>query len=128
MLFPIVLKGLPSEYDYFKTVHDFSKDEASFAEVKKSLKNSNVLVTYKIRQLAMKLLPCYPKKLLRKVPRVNLKNSVGSVGAAVKVDTKKPLVEYPSATFAGVLAMKRINVSKNPFQTLGQVLTYESQT
>ena len=26
MLTSIVLKGLPSEYDYFKTVHDFSKD------------------------------------------------------------------------------------------------------
>ena len=33
-----VLKGLPSEYDYFKTVHDLSKDKASFAEVKKALK------------------------------------------------------------------------------------------
>ena len=39
MLTPIVLKGLPSEYDYFKTLHDFSKDRASFAEVKKALKN-----------------------------------------------------------------------------------------
>ena len=39
MLTSIVLKGLPSEYDYFKTVHDFSKDKASFAEVKKALKN-----------------------------------------------------------------------------------------
>ena len=39
LLTSIVLKGLPSEYDYFKTVHDFSKDKASFAEVKKSLKN-----------------------------------------------------------------------------------------
>ena len=38
MLTSIVLKGLPSEYDYFKTVHDFSKDKASFAEVKKALK------------------------------------------------------------------------------------------
>ena len=38
MLTSIVLKGLPSEYDYFKTVHDFSKDTASFAEVKKALK------------------------------------------------------------------------------------------
>ena len=39
MLTSIVLKGLPSEYDYFNTVHDFSKDKASFAEVKKALKN-----------------------------------------------------------------------------------------
>ena len=39
MLTSIVLKGLPSEYDYFKTVHNFSKDKASFAEVKKALKN-----------------------------------------------------------------------------------------
>ena len=39
ILTSIVLKGLPSEYDYFKTVHDFSKDKASFAEVKKALKN-----------------------------------------------------------------------------------------
>ena len=39
LLTSIVLKGLPSEYDYFKTVHDFSKDKASFSEMKKSLKN-----------------------------------------------------------------------------------------
>ena len=39
MLTSIVLKGLPFEFDYFKTVHDFSKDKASFAEVKKALKN-----------------------------------------------------------------------------------------
>ena len=38
MLTPLVLKGLPSEYDYFKTVHDCSKDKASFAEVKKAIK------------------------------------------------------------------------------------------
>ena len=39
ILTSIVLKGWPSEYDYFKTVHDFSKDKASFAEVKKAFKN-----------------------------------------------------------------------------------------
>ena len=39
MLTSIVLKGLPSNYDYFKTVHEFSKDKASFAEVKKATKN-----------------------------------------------------------------------------------------
>ena len=39
MLTSIVIKGLPSVYDYFKTVHDFPKDKASFAEVKKALKN-----------------------------------------------------------------------------------------
>ena len=32
MLTSIVLKGLPSEYDYFKTVHDFPKARASFAK------------------------------------------------------------------------------------------------
>ena len=93
MLTSIVLKSLPSEYGYWK-------------------KFSKVLVSYKLRQLAMKLLLCYPKELLRKVPRVNLKSSLGSVGVAVKVDMNKPLVEYPSATFAGVLAMKRKKVSK----------------
>ena len=55
---------------------------------------------------------CYPKKLLRKVSRVNLENSPGSVGVAVNVDIKKPLVEYPNATFAGVLDMNRINVPR----------------
>ena len=38
MLTSIVLKGLPPEDDYFKTVHNFSKDKASFAEVKKAFK------------------------------------------------------------------------------------------
>ena len=38
MLTSIFLKGLPSEYDYFKTVHDFPQEKASFAEVKKALK------------------------------------------------------------------------------------------
>ena len=60
------------------------------------------------------MLFCYPKELLRRVPRVNLKNSLGSVGVAVKVDMNKPLVDVPSATSAGVVAMKRINVSRNP--------------
>ena len=59
----------------------------------------------------MKMLLCYPKELLRKVPRVNLKRSLGSVGVAVEVDINKPLVEYHSATFAGVLTIKRINVT-----------------
>ena len=49
-------------------------------------------------------------KMLLYYPRVNLKSSLGSVGVAVKVDINKPLVEYPSATFAGVLAMKRKKV------------------
>ena len=48
MLTSIVLKGLPSDYDYFKTVHNFSKDKASFAEVKKALKISKVLVQWKM--------------------------------------------------------------------------------
>ena len=38
MLTSVALKGLPSEYDYFKTVHDVSRERASFAEVKKALK------------------------------------------------------------------------------------------
>ena len=111
MLTSIVHKGLPSDYDYFKTVPDFSKNRASFAEVKKVLKNfesSRNLQT----AAAVKIMLCYPKKLLRKVPRVNLKSSPGSVCVAVKVDINKPLVEYPSETFAGVLAMNRINVSR----------------
>ena len=39
MLTSIVLKGLPSEYEYFKTVHDFAKDKTSFVDPKKALKN-----------------------------------------------------------------------------------------
>ena len=74
------------------------------------------------------MLPCYPKELLRKTSSLNLKKSQGSVGVAVKVEINKPLAEYPSATFAGVLAMKRINVSKKTFLTLAQVLRQESQT
>ena len=76
----------------------------------------------------MKMLPCCPTELLRKVPRVNLKNSLGSVGVAVKVDINKPLVEYPSATFAGVSAMKRINVLKKSFFEPCQVLRQASKT
>ena len=38
MLPSMVLKGLSSEYD-FKTVHDFSKHKASFAEVRNAIKN-----------------------------------------------------------------------------------------
>ena len=60
----------------------------------------------------MKMLLRYPKELLRKVQCVNLESSLGGVCVAVKMDINKPLVEYPSATFAGVLAMKRINVSR----------------
>ena len=75
-------------------------------------KLSNVLVTDKLRQLAIKMLSCYPKQLLRKVLCVNLKNLLGSVGNAVKVDIHKPLVEYPSATFLGVSAKKGRNISK----------------
>ena len=62
----------------------------------------------------MKRLHCYPKELLRKVPRVNLKNLLASVDVAVKLDIKKPLVEYPSASCADVSAMKRINVFEKP--------------
>ena len=105
MVTSIVFKGLPSECGYFKTVHEFLKDKASFAEVKKALKNSKILVTYKVRQLAVKMLLCYPKELLRKIPRVNLNSSPRSVGIAVKVHINKPLEEYPAATFAGVLRL-----------------------
>ena len=94
-------------------MHDFSKDKVVFAEIRKTLKISKAPLTHKLRQLAM--LPCYPKELLRKTSSVNLKKSLGSVGVAVKVEINKPLAEYPSATFAGVLAMKRINVSKKLF-------------
>ena len=38
MLTSLVLKGLPSGFDYFKNVHDCSKDKAFFAEVKKAIK------------------------------------------------------------------------------------------
>ena len=39
LVISVVLKGLPSSYEYFKTVHDFSKDKSSFQDVKKALKN-----------------------------------------------------------------------------------------
>ena len=39
MLTSIVPKGLPSEYHYFKPVHVFSKDKASFADIKITFKN-----------------------------------------------------------------------------------------
>ena len=80
-------------------MHDFSKAKASFAEEKKALKISNVLVTQKLRRLAMEMLLCYPNELLRKVPSVSMKSCLGSVGVGVKVDMNKTLVEYPSATF-----------------------------
>jgi hypothetical protein len=35
----VVLKGLPGSYEYFKTVHDFSKDKSTFEDVKKALRN-----------------------------------------------------------------------------------------
>ena len=59
----------------------------------------------------MEMSLCYPKEVLRKVPGANLKNSLGSVGVAVKVDINKPLVESSSATFAGILTTKSDNVS-----------------
>ena len=62
----------------------------------------------------MKMLLCLTTELLRKDPRVNLKSLLGSVGVALKVAINKLLEECPTATFAGVLAMNRINVSKNP--------------
>lgn len=39
LLVSVVLKGLPNSYDYFKTVHDFSKTKTSFSDVKKALIN-----------------------------------------------------------------------------------------
>ena len=39
LLISVVLKGLPDSFDYFKTVHDFSKTKASFSDVEKALKN-----------------------------------------------------------------------------------------
>ena len=38
LLVSVVLKGLPNSYEYFKTVHDFSKTPTPFSELKKALK------------------------------------------------------------------------------------------
>ena len=76
MLTSISFKSLPSDYDYLKTVHKFSQGKVSFVEITEELKISKDLVTYKLPQKAMQMLLCYPKELLRKVPRSNLKKSV----------------------------------------------------
>ena len=39
LLVSVVLKGLPDSYEYFKTVHDFSKTPTPFSDLKKALKN-----------------------------------------------------------------------------------------
>ena len=111
---------LPSKYYYFKIVHNFSEDKASFAKVKKALKILKNLVTYKLRQLARKMLLCFPKTAAasssrnpEKLPRANIgQTPLGSVRVAVKVELNKLLVEFPSATFSGLLAMKRMNISR----------------
>ena len=38
LLVSVVLKGLPDSYEYFKTVHDFSKTPTPFCDLKKALK------------------------------------------------------------------------------------------
>ena len=38
LLVSVVLKGLPDSYEYFKTVHDFSKTPTPFSYLKKALK------------------------------------------------------------------------------------------
>ena len=109
MLTSNILKGLSSKYDYSKTAHEFSKHRASFPEVKKALKNFEHSRNLQTTTARNEMMLCYPKELLQKVARVKLKSSLGSVGVAVKVDINKLPVEYPSAAFAGVLAMKRLN-------------------
>ena len=39
LLVSVVLKRLPDSYEYFKTVHDFSKTPTPFPDLKKALKN-----------------------------------------------------------------------------------------
>ena len=39
LLVSVVLKGLPDSYEYFNTVHDFSKTPTPFSDLKKALKN-----------------------------------------------------------------------------------------
>ena len=39
LLVSVVLKGLPDSYEYFKTVHDFSRTPTPFSDLKKALKN-----------------------------------------------------------------------------------------
>ena len=112
MLTPIVLKGLPSEYDYFKTVHDFSKDKASFAEVKKALKNFKSSRNLQTSTASNENVALFSKRTVAKSSARKPEKFNENVRVAVKVDINKPLVEYPSVTFAGVLAMKRKNVSR----------------
>ena len=73
MVTSIVLKGLPSGYDHFKTVHNFSK-KGSFAEVKKALKNFERSRNLQTATASNKNVAFLSKELLRKVPRVNLKS------------------------------------------------------
>ena len=91
-------------------VHAFSKDEASFEGVKKALKNFENSRNLQTRIACNEKVVLLSKGKLRKFPCVNLESSLGNVGVAVKVDINKPLVEYPSATFACVLAVKRIYI------------------
>ena len=39
LLVSVVLQGLPDSYEYFRTVHDFSKTPTPFSDLKKALKN-----------------------------------------------------------------------------------------
>ena len=39
LLVSVVLKSLPDSYEYFETVHDFSKTPTPFSDLKKALKN-----------------------------------------------------------------------------------------
>ena len=124
----IVLKDLLSEYDFFKSVHSFLKTKASFSEVKKAFKSFQSSGNLQTATASNERIALLSKGTVAKSSARKPKSSLGGVGVAVKVDINKPLVEYPS-TFAGVLAMKRINDSrKTLFRTLGQVLRQESQT
>ena len=39
LLVSVFLEGLPDSYEYFRTVHDFSKSPATFCDLKEALKN-----------------------------------------------------------------------------------------
>ena len=112
MLTLIVLNGLPSEYDYFKTVHDVSKDKASFAEVKKAFKifeSSRKLHTATASNANVALLS---KGNAAKSSSRKPETSLGKCRRCGKSGHKHATCRVSQCFFAGILAMKRINVSR----------------
>ena len=113
----MVLKGSLQEYHYFKTVHDFPKDKATFAEVKTALKIfansrncSGASTSTTSENVALFFTGVAKAKHLVKSFRA--KSFWESVGGVARQDINKPSAKIRSALFASFLVTIKTVVSK----------------